>query len=149
MGKPTEPAMDIWDEEQCVGCGYEIDACRCEWPNDLDETDVLRPLCACGREMLVQCECCGAPLCGMCSEVGAGFCGNGCPTEAWCQEQQASMHAELLAEEQAERVAMWGLADVGGWVNGRWVGPLPSGWNLTTAELDVLETQGLMDDLPF
>lgn len=30
----------------------------------------------CGRRGVVECDCCGQPLCGMCAELGANFCDN-------------------------------------------------------------------------
>lgn len=44
-----------------------------EWFDDSD--DDYPPLCSCGRMSCAEaCEQCGAPLCPMCFETGAGFC---------------------------------------------------------------------------
>lgn len=44
-----------------------------------EEYDDIENMCQCGCQGNWYCDCCGAPLCHRCHEVGAGFC-NTCPT---------------------------------------------------------------------
>jgi hypothetical protein len=53
--------------------------------------------CGCGREALEYCCCCGAPLCFMCFEVGAGFCG---ASDCFTEERIDAMEQELRGDEE-------------------------------------------------
>lgn len=54
--------------------------------NYAHEDDPETTCAECNRPGIDNCQCCGAPLCGMHSEVGAGFCKD-CPTEEWIRGQ--------------------------------------------------------------
>jgi hypothetical protein len=65
-------------EEHTTGmCLYSLD-CICsgyvEEPQ-MYADDISERCSLCRREALDDCNGCGAPLCGMCFEIGAGFCG--------------------------------------------------------------------------
>lgn len=66
-----------------------------DWGWSTDETgmgDEHFPPCACGRPAHESCGCCGAPLCFMCCETGAGFCaGLPCATEELLDELDQRM----------------------------------------------------------
>mgnify|MGYP001579129076 CR=1 FL=1 len=59
---------------------------------DDDTDDIERACIECGEPGLDWCCCCGGWLCGMHSEIGAGFC-PACPTLEWMDEQIAELHA--------------------------------------------------------
>lgn len=50
------------------------------------ELDEFRVCVCCGRDPLDECHLCGAPLCPMCSETGAGFCDD-CLRRAWTEDE--------------------------------------------------------------
>lgn len=54
--------------------------------DDDDDDDIERACIECGAPGLDCCCCCGGWLCGMHSEIGAGFC-PACPTLEWMDEQ--------------------------------------------------------------
>jgi hypothetical protein len=62
-----------------------------DWYDEQDDRFYYERACVdCGTEGIDLCCCCGGWLCGMCSEVGCGFCNN-CPTEEWITEQEATL----------------------------------------------------------
>ena len=62
-----------------------------EWGESFDDDrdDPESACIVCGdQRTLEECCCCGAPLCPMHYELGAGFCRE-CPTKEWCEEQES------------------------------------------------------------
>jgi len=62
------------EERACQHCPFEggDDDPDDDYPADVDDDD---PVCACGRAWAGEaCGQCGAALCPMCFETGAGFC---------------------------------------------------------------------------
>ena len=91
-----EKLVEGYYGHDCAACGELVYPYGCEpWmPDDDDYGDSDYPdddpenACAeCGRPGIDSCQCCGAPLCGMHGEIGAGFC-NDCPTAEWIAEQE-------------------------------------------------------------
>ena len=66
--------------------------------NDEDEESCAE----CDRPALDGCQCCGAPLCAMHSEIGCGFC-KSCPTVEWIEEQEETRAADALTEADSPR----------------------------------------------
>ncbi len=63
---------------------YEDDDDEEDWD---DEPERWERICHdCDNYGIDTCQCCGSWLCGMHSEVGAGFCKT-CPTDDWIKEQ--------------------------------------------------------------
>ena len=60
-------------------------------------SDDYSPLCSCGRDSDEACECCGAPLCFMCFEIGAGFCGR---EDCFTPERIEAMKRALRDDEE-------------------------------------------------
>lgn len=58
--------------------------------------DEMTPHCACGRQAYESCCCCGAPLCPMCFETGAGFCR---ASDCFTEERIEAMEREMRGED--------------------------------------------------
>ena len=73
----------------CGECGLPWEACDCS-PNGFydpdEESDPEYACIKCGENSSDQCQACGAPLCHMHFELGAGFCGR-CDIEKGMREQ--------------------------------------------------------------
>lgn len=76
MNKIRDVYMPDYDEDYDGGNDGIYDTGE----DDLDASDCCWE---CGREAITYCGCCGVPLCIMCSEMGAGFCGRKHSKEEW------------------------------------------------------------------
>lgn len=71
-----------------------------DWSWTPDETGMVEEpvrCVTCHRTSFEACCCCGAPLCPMCFETGAGFCGG---TACMTEENIAAMEQQLRGEEE-------------------------------------------------
>jgi hypothetical protein len=77
-----------------------------EWDDELEEQeysdedyeeDEFENFCECGQPGVSNCDCCGAPLCVMCSECQANFCDD-CLKDPNFDRKMEQRYTEALGE---------------------------------------------------